>query len=108
MIGGSVGLPTQRFLNLKEEKRKAILDAAFHEFSRTSYSGASINRIIKEADISRGSFYTYFEDKDDLMRYLVRDLKESCKQRILEVIDQCQGNPFETVLHLLKELMERK
>ena len=101
-------MPTQRFFNLKEEKRKAILDAAFHEFSRTSYSNASINQIIKEADISRGSFYTYFEDKDDLMRYLVRDFKESCKQRILEVLDQCQGNPFEMVLQLLKELMERK
>ncbi|HJB06413.1 MAG TPA: TetR family transcriptional regulator [Candidatus Enterocloster faecavium] len=99
-------MPTQRFFNLKEEKRRAILDAAFHEFSRTSYANASINQIIKEADISRGSFYTYFEDKDDLMRYLVRDFKESCKERILKVLDQCQGDPFETVCRLLKELME--
>ena len=53
-------MPTQRFFNLKEEKRRAIVRAAVHEFSRVPYSVASINQIIKEADISRGSFYTYF------------------------------------------------
>ena len=99
-------MPTQRFLNLKEEKRKAILDAAFHEFSRTSYSGASINRIIKEADISRGSFYTYFEDKDDLLGCLISGFKEKCRRRILKELDQCQGDPFETACRLLKEIME--
>ena len=51
-------MPTQRFLKLKEEKKQVILEAAVHEFSRVPYSSASINQIIKEADISRGSFYT--------------------------------------------------
>ena len=35
------------------------------------YEKASINQIIKEADISRGSFYQYFEDKDDLYFFLI-------------------------------------
>ena len=60
-------MPTQRFLKLKDEKKRVILEAAVHEFSRVPYSAASINQIIKEAGISRGSFYTYFADKDDLM-----------------------------------------
>ena len=62
-------MPTQRFLKLKEEKKQAILEAAVHEFSRVPYSSASINQIIKGGrHIQGGSFYTYFEDKDDLMR----------------------------------------
>lgn len=101
-------MPTQRFFNLKEEKRRAILEAAFHEFSRTPYSAASINRIIKEADISRGSFYTYFEDKDDLMRYLVGGFKEVCRKAILAALEECGGDPFETALALLKRVMETK
>ena len=76
-------MPTQRFLKLKEEKKQAILEAAVHEFSRVPYSSASINQIIKEADISRGSFYTYFEDKDDLMRYMLRGFRDNCQERIL-------------------------
>ena len=75
-------MPTQRFFNLKEEKRRAIVRAAVHEFSRVPYSVASINQIIKEADISRGSFYTYFEDKDDLLQYLVSGFREKCREQV--------------------------
>ena len=39
-------MPTQRFFNLKEEKRHAIMKAAVHEFSRVPYSAASINQIL--------------------------------------------------------------
>ena len=56
--GGTKNVPTQRFFNVKEEKRRAIVRAAVHEFSRVPYSVASINQIIKEAYISRGSCYT--------------------------------------------------
>ena len=73
-------MPTQRFLNLKESKKNAILEAAANEFARVPYSAASINQIIKEAEISRGSFYTYFEDKDDLMRYMLRGFRDTLRK----------------------------
>ena len=93
-------MPTQRFLKLKEEKKQAILEAAVHEFSRVPYSSASINQIIKEADISRGSFYTYFEDKDDLMRYMLRGFRDNCQERIFRTLKEQGGNPFGTALML--------
>ena len=77
-------MPTQRFLNLKESKKNAILEAAAHEFARVPYSAASINQIIKEAEISRGSFYTYFEDKDDLMRYMLRGFRDTLKKKVFD------------------------
>ena len=85
-------MPTQRFLNLKDSKKNAILEAAAHEFARVPYSAVSINQIIKEAEISRGSFYTYFEDKDDLMRYMLR-----------EFLEEENGNPFRLCIRLLKD-----
>ena len=96
-------MPTQRFLKLKEEKKQAILEAAVHEFSRVPYSSASINQIIKEADISRGSFYTYFEDKDDLMRYMLRGFRDNCQERIFRTLKEQGGNPFGTALKLLEK-----
>ena len=66
-------MPTQRFFHLKEEKKNIIKQAAMEECARVPYADISINQIIKAADISRGSFYTYFEDKDDLIRYLLQD-----------------------------------
>lgn len=100
-------MPTQRFLKLKEEKKHTIMAAAVHEFSRVPCSCASINQIIKEADISRGSFYTYFEDKDDLMQYMLRGFREKCQSRIFRVLEEAQGNPFKASLMLLKEVMEK-
>ena len=100
-------MPTQRFLKLKEEKKQVILDAAVHEFSRVPYSSASINQIIKEADISRGSFYTYFEDKDDLMRYMLRGFRDNCQRRIFEFLRAERGNPFEAAMGLLGIVMEQ-
>ncbi len=100
-------MPTQRFLKLKEEKKQVILDAAVHEFSRVPYSSASINQIIKEADISRGSFYTYFEDKDDLMRYILRGFRDNCQKKIFEFLREEQGNPFEAAMGLLGIVMEQ-
>lgn len=99
-------MPTQRFLKLKEEKKQAILEAAVHEFSRVPYSSASINQIIKEADISRGSFYTYFEDKDDLMRYMLRGFRDGCQNKILGTLDEQGGDPFAAALRLLEAVVE--
>ena len=58
-------MPTERFLRLPKEKIEAIRIAAVKEFMRVPLEEASINRIVHDADISRGSFYTYFEDKDE-------------------------------------------
>lgn len=44
------------FYNLPEEKRQRITDAIFNEFSGSSGERVSINNIIKNANISRGSF----------------------------------------------------
>ena len=90
-------MPTQRFLKLKEEKKQMILEAAAHEFSRVPYSSASINQIIKEADISRGSFYTYFEDKDDLMRYMLRGFRVSCGKTVLDTLKSPKGRSLRDV-----------
>ena len=49
-------MPTERFKRLPEEKIEAIRRAGIQEFTRTSPESASINRIIQEADISRGIF----------------------------------------------------
>ena len=66
-------MPTERFYRLPEEKRRTIRNAAFHEFARVSVEKVSINQIIKEAEISRGSFYTYFEDKWDVLAYVFEE-----------------------------------
>ena len=72
-------MPTERFNKLPEEKKKAIRDAAIEECIRVPFEKVSINKIIQNAGISRGSFYTYFEDKRDLVRYIFSDTADKLK-----------------------------
>jgi AcrR family transcriptional regulator len=69
-------MPTKTFLNLSEKKRQKIVDAAIKELSSVPFEKTSINKIIKDAGISRGSFYMYFEDKYDLTLYLFMQTKD--------------------------------
>lgn len=66
-------MASERFCNLPEEKKQRIIAAARDELSRVPYDEVSINRIVKEAGIARGSFYEYFADKDDMIEYLMGD-----------------------------------
>ncbi|HNQ42685.1 MAG TPA: TetR family transcriptional regulator [Saprospiraceae bacterium] len=65
------------FLKLDDEKRKRIVEAGIEEFSRKLFADASINQIIKNAGIARGSFYLYFEDKLDFYCYLLDTIFEN-------------------------------
>ena len=58
--------PMKRFQNVPPDKQSAILDAAAAEIVAHGLSGASINRVIAAAGMSKSSFYHYFEGKDDL------------------------------------------
>lgn len=64
-------MPKQTFLNLPETKRKRIINASIDEFAIHDYEHINIQNIIKHAQISRGSFYQYFNDLDDLYNHLI-------------------------------------
>lgn len=64
--------PKQTFFNLTEQKRERIIACAVKEFADSGYKQASISRIVQAAEIAKGSFYQYFEDKDDLYIHIVR------------------------------------
>jgi AcrR family transcriptional regulator len=59
-------MPRPRFANLPAKKRERILEAAAREFAAHGYDGASLNKILDEAGISKGAAYYYFDDKADL------------------------------------------
>lgn len=65
-------MPRPRFAKLPKEKRHRILEVAAFEFAEHGYSGASLNRIIDAAGISKGATYYYFDDKADLFAAVVR------------------------------------
>ena len=87
-------MPTNTFFNLPIEKKKKIMNAAKSEFVEYSFYDASINRIIKNAGISRGSFYMYFENKEDLFLYILDGYREEV---LAEIVKGVNGEVFEII-----------
>lgn len=69
-------MPKQTFFNLPDDKRQRITDVVIDEFADNDYANISISRIVARAGIAKGSFYQYFEDKEDLSSYLVELIAE--------------------------------
>lgn len=69
-------MPKQTFLNLPEEKRSVIVSAAIDEFAEYGFESASINRMVVNSGISKGSFYQYFEDKRDVFMHLLAVIEQ--------------------------------
>ena len=90
------------FLNLPEDKRKRIETAIVEEFSEPSDDKISINRIVKRANISRGSFYQYFDDKVDLIEVLLKSFVDRVLQGLNEAALLDRGDVFEVFEQLFE------
>lgn len=87
-------MPTETFFHLPAEKQKRIMNAAKKEFSRLPLKDASIATIIKDAEIPRGSFYQYFENKEDLYYYYFHTLKSDSQRDLIRSIQHEKGDLF--------------
>ena len=56
----------ERKLREKEQRRAAIIDAAERVFNAKGYANATIEDIAKEAELAKGTFYLYFDNKESL------------------------------------------
>lgn len=98
-------MPTATFFNLPPPKREKLLHAAVAEFARKPCGEVSINRIIQAAEIPRGSFYQYFEDKTDLFRHVLRCYDRQLERAVSKSLDRCGGRLLELPLALFDLVM---
>ena len=91
-------MPKETFFNLPQEKRELILSTAVEEFSTYAYDQASINRIVADTGIAKGSFYQYFEDKQDLFFYLLDLMAEIKSTYISPYLQNHDRHDFFTLL----------
>ncbi|MDF2537815.1 MAG: TetR family transcriptional regulator [Herbinix sp.] len=67
------------FENIDEEKRQTIINAGFKVFGKNGYKKASVDEIIQEAKISKGSLFYYFGSKKNFYLYLYEFSGEQMK-----------------------------
>ena len=60
-----------RMIKKPEERRNEILNAAETLFATKGYSKTTINDILNEVGIAKGTFYYYFQSKEEVMDAIV-------------------------------------
>ena len=91
-----------KFFDLKQEKQDRIINAALKVFAKNSYRHASTDEVVKEAGISKGLIFHYFESKAGLYEFL---FEYSARFMLLELSREVSSS--ETDFFELIRQMER-
>ena len=97
---------TNTFRNLQADKQRRITTAAVHEFAEYGFKLASVNRIVKETEIAKGSLYQYFAGKEALYLHVFTDFIELVKQTVKESETTNDSEIFSRIRFVIKAGMQ--
>ena len=110
MIVG-VNMALEHFYNIKEKKKSNIIDAIEKCMEQYNYDELVINDIVTAADISRGSFYNYFSDKNDAVETFVRERMKIVFEVFKMCINEQRGRLFDGVhegYYKIKDILQNR
>ena len=87
-----------------EEQKNNIADTAVKFFVLKGYEKTSMNEIIKEAGIAKGTFYHYFKNKEDILDYLSFKITKEILPVAQKVVDDQE---IDRVRRNLGEIVEK-
>lgn len=88
----------------KEKKRERILKKSWELFKKNGYEEIKIERITKEVGISKGSFYTYFKIKEDVLFSILEKIEIEIENSINDI--DTSEEPSKILYNLLEKRVE--
>ena len=76
---------------VKEQRRQHLIDAAWRCVARGGYRNLSVDDVCTEAGLSKGAFYTYFDQKQDLVLALLDDDAAGLSDVVADAAEQADG-----------------
>ncbi|WP_042227711.1 TetR/AcrR family transcriptional regulator [Paenibacillus popilliae] len=98
-------MPKQTFFNLSEDKRRKLVNAIKEEFSRVPLHEASVANIVQTAGIPRGSFYQYFEDKEEAFYFLLEQYAKDNQETFIASLKKFDGDIFNAFIEMFQETL---
>ena len=82
----SVSVAGENCITMKspKDKRKSIFRATLRLISANGFHGTPMSQIAKEAGVSTGIIYHYFENKTELLNLLYHNIKKNCARHVLK------------------------
>jgi AcrR family transcriptional regulator len=85
--GGNSHPPASRRSRQRAERRERLLDAARELFSTRGYARATVTDVSERADLGHGTFYLYFQSKEQLLHALVDQAINELAARLPHALD---------------------
>jgi len=86
---------TNKFEQLPQEKQSRIVNASISEFAEKDYETASMNTVVSQAGISKGSLFNYFKTKSVLYDHIYKLALGEVKSYLRKVRDETAGFSFD-------------
>ncbi len=83
----------ERKIREKEQRRRQIMQAAKLVFSAKGFNRATMEEIAGEAELSPGTLYLYFKNKEELHTSLSIDILKYLTSQIKEYVDEKEISP---------------
>jgi AcrR family transcriptional regulator len=89
-----------------EQRRRQILQAARRCFIRKGFHQTSMQDIFREAELSAGAVYRYFKSKNDIIRVIAAEGRDSVTRELETIIDADPLPPLHEIVGLFAERIE--
>jgi AcrR family transcriptional regulator len=85
----------------KEDKKRKIMENALDLFLKNGFEGTSVEAITNSVGIAKGSFYTYFSSKEELLNEIVSETINGIEKEISFELSK-DGGPVSNIEKFLK------
>lgn len=98
--GVSIDSMNSRRERKKIQVKKTISDIALKLFMTKGFTDTTVAEIMEEADLGTGTFYNYFQSKEDVLKYCLTEKIDEARH-ILEAIQQSPRGPSQKLSEIL-------
>ena len=93
-----------RIVKKHNERKQEIIDTALKIFIRKGYEKSSVNDILREIGIAKGTFYHYFKAKEEVLDAIIADTTRTIVNKIKGIIADNFLNPEDKLLNAFSEM----
>src|SRR5262249_35501881 len=92
----------KRIVKKPFERRAEILKTAAHLFRTKDYEKATMQDVMDELDIAKGTIYHYFKSKEELLEAVIEDIVNQTFEKMTKLLTESKGNAIQKMRRLFE------
>ncbi|HYE09858.1 MAG TPA: TetR/AcrR family transcriptional regulator [Patescibacteria group bacterium] len=94
-----------RIVKDPKERKRELMDTAAQLFMKQGYEETSVNMIVEQLGVAKGTFYHYFKSKEQILEAVLEDYLEKYAENVKTASDNSSANAYEKLMFILKNIL---